>query len=237
MLVKRGHDVEVVSNGLEALEKVKSGNFDVVLMDIQMPVMDGLEATLEIRKLEQFNDLPIVALTAHALSEERDRCVAAGMNGFVTKPFKPRELYDAVECWIRRTNGETVANDRRSRSESSGDGQSVPVDLETFRTAMAEADVEEIVAVTISTYLEDAPRQLAAITDAVKLGDTRAINRAAHALKSASATIRAESLARQLQKLEDAGADNDTQLAQELLESVCREFEEVVEYLRRQQRA
>jgi two-component system sensor histidine kinase/response regulator len=69
----------------------------VVLMDIQMPEMDGIAATRAIRAMERFEDLPIIALTAHALAEERERCEAAGMTDFLTKPFKPHELFEAVE--------------------------------------------------------------------------------------------------------------------------------------------
>src|SRR5216110_1805550 len=92
MLLKRGHHVDVVSNGREAVDAVTRERYDVVLMDIQMPEMDGFEATEKIRALSQGRTLPIIALTAHALSGERERCLARGMSGYLAKPFKAHDL-------------------------------------------------------------------------------------------------------------------------------------------------
>ncbi len=100
LLKSEGFGVEIAENGLIALEKVQSGNFDLVLMDMQMPVMDGVTATKEIRKLEKFKKLPIIAMTANAMDMDRDRCLAAGMNDFVTKPIEPEELWRALLKWI-----------------------------------------------------------------------------------------------------------------------------------------
>ena len=90
-----GHNVEIANNGQMAFEMFKNGEYDVILMDIQMPVLDGIEATLKIREYEEQNELdniPIVAITANALKEDRDRCFDAGMNDFITKPFRPDDL-------------------------------------------------------------------------------------------------------------------------------------------------
>ena len=99
LLSKRGYEVDVVNDGRQALEAVVAGSHDLVLMDIQMPEMDGLEATRQIRKHRGPEELPIIALTAHAFQEERDRTVEAGMNDFLAKPFKPQALYEIVERW------------------------------------------------------------------------------------------------------------------------------------------
>jgi len=99
LLEKRGHKVDTVSNGSEAVDAVSRGHFDLVLMDVQMPVMDGWTATREIRERERAtgHHLPVLALTAHAMKHDQDECYAAGMDGFLTKPFQPAELYRAVE--------------------------------------------------------------------------------------------------------------------------------------------
>src|SRR5712664_1664152 len=97
MLVKRGHEVHVSSNGREAVEAVQERDYDVVLMDIQMPEMDGFEATHAIRALPKGKDLPIIGLTAHALSGERERCLSHGMTDYLAKPFKGHELFALVE--------------------------------------------------------------------------------------------------------------------------------------------
>src|SRR5258705_6195878 len=92
MLVKRGHEVHVSSNAREALQAVQERDYDVVLMDIQMPEMDGFEATHAIRALPKGKDLPIIGLTAHALSGERERCLSHGMTDYLAQPFKAHEL-------------------------------------------------------------------------------------------------------------------------------------------------
>src|SRR5947207_12087778 len=97
MLLKRGHQVDVVANGREAVEAVTRERYDLVLMDIQMPEMDGFEATQRIRALPQGGTLPIIALTAHALSGERERCLEARMTGYLAKPVKAHELRAVVE--------------------------------------------------------------------------------------------------------------------------------------------
>lgn len=97
MLKKRGHSVDVAENGLEAVRMVQENAYDIVLMDLEMPEMGGLEATRKIQETGLQADLRIVALTAHALPEERERCLAAGMSDFVTKPFRAEDLYRVVE--------------------------------------------------------------------------------------------------------------------------------------------
>ncbi len=99
LLEKEGHRVVVANNGREAVAAIEEGLFDVVLMDIEMPIMSGLEATATIRKKEMLNGrhVPIIAMTAHAMKGDRERCLAAGMDGYVSKPIQPQELYDALE--------------------------------------------------------------------------------------------------------------------------------------------
>src|SRR5262249_47039639 len=106
LLESVGVAVETADNGLEAVEKVRSGAaWDAVLMDLQMPELDGISATQAIRAEERFKDLPIIAMTAHAMVEERERCFAAGMNDHVTKPIEPDVLYQALSRWYSRRPG------------------------------------------------------------------------------------------------------------------------------------
>jgi CheY-like chemotaxis protein len=94
----------VAANGREALEALKKGRFDLMFMDVQMPVMDGFEATRAIRKLEVGSGirLPIVALTAHAMKGDREKCMAAGMDGYLTKPIRPQELDEVLRGYLTR---------------------------------------------------------------------------------------------------------------------------------------
>jgi two-component system sensor histidine kinase/response regulator len=109
ILEDAGFEVEMAENGRIGLEMVRSGAFDLVLMDMQMPEMDGVTATREIRKLPAFAALPIVAMTANAMQRDRDRCIEAGMNDFVAKPFDPAQLGAIVLKWIRRGGGSVEA--------------------------------------------------------------------------------------------------------------------------------
>ena len=106
LLEREGHDVHVVQNGQEALEAIAIGQFDVVLMDVQMPEMDGIEATSVIRTIEaaKGGHLPIVAMTAHAMRGDRERCIQAGMDGYVSKPIDRRELENLLAAICGQTS-------------------------------------------------------------------------------------------------------------------------------------
>jgi CheY-like chemotaxis protein len=110
LLEKRGHQVTVAANGREAVAAVERGVFDLVLMDLQMPEMDGFEATASLRELEKETGkrLPVIALTAHALKGDRERCLEAGMDGYLTKPIRPQELDAALEAYTARKSGPAV---------------------------------------------------------------------------------------------------------------------------------
>ena len=102
LLEKRGHHVQVAGDGREALEKLKAADFDLVLMDVQMPVMGGFEATAAVRELEKGTGkhIPIVALTARSMKGDRERCLAAGMDGYIGKPIHSEELFEQIEALI-----------------------------------------------------------------------------------------------------------------------------------------
>jgi len=117
VLRRRGHQVDVVDNGQLAVEAVRERAYDLVLMDVSMPVMDGLTATREIRALSGAGSLPILALTAHALDEERERGIEAGMNAYLTKPIRGRQLIEAVERWARESGHPPAASDGGAHGE------------------------------------------------------------------------------------------------------------------------
>ena len=97
-----GLDVAIAGNGRVAVDMLRESNFDLVLMDMQMPEMDGLEATRQIRQLPGRQQVPIVAMTANAFAEDRAQCMAAGMNDFLSKPVEPEKLFETVLRWLER---------------------------------------------------------------------------------------------------------------------------------------
>ena len=119
LLEKRGHSVKVVANGREALESLEQGTYHLVLMDVQMPEMDGFEATGELRKREKETGLhtPIIALTAHAMKGDRERCLEAGMDGYLTKPIRAKELDDLLEDYTTPRAAGTPAPEHEKQSK------------------------------------------------------------------------------------------------------------------------
>src|SRR5437879_6682822 len=205
MLLKRGHQVDVVANGREAVDAVGAERYDLVLMDIQMPEMDGFEATAQIRALPQGAALPIIALTAHALSGERERCLERGMTGYLAKPFKAPELLAVAAGAGPHGAGPAVA-------------ATPPVDVAAFRRTMEEAGAAEAVDGILATFVQTLPQRLDALTAATGGDSAEPIQRAAHAFKSAAATIGAHALAALLEQIEAAAHAGDVAGARAKLE-------------------
>ncbi len=221
MLRRRGHVVEEVENGQEAVAAAREADYDVVLMDVEMPEMDGIQATREIRSDPKLAALPVVAVTAHVVASERERCHAAGMTDFVVKPFKPYELFAAVEGWEL---GDSV--------RMSGPPPPAPVDLAGLREMMREAGAEDAVDGMLKVFREDAPGRMEDISAAVSAGRGEGIRQAAHAYKSAAGTIMARKLAELLQAMEDAGREGDAEAAERLLGQVRHEHQAVLAQLK-----
>jgi two-component system sensor histidine kinase/response regulator len=227
MLRKRGHLVDIVADGRQAVEAVRARGYDILLMDVQMPEMDGLAATRAIRDGPHGRDVPIVALTAHALTGDRERCLAAGMNGYLTKPFKAHDLFAIVEKWTEAAQLTTL--------ESAPAAAPALVDLDGFRARMRDAHSEDAVDGILDTFLAGVPERVEALVAAVTAEDGGAIARAAHAFKSAAGSIGAHRLATILQELEASGRAGALEAARARLEDARREATAVADYLRHMQ--
>src|SRR6266850_7129451 len=225
MLVKRGHEVHVSSNGREAVDAVRERDYDIVLMDIQMPEMDGFEATRAIRATTKGKDLPIVGLTAHALSGERERCLSHGMTEYLAKPFRAHELFALVEGTAERPASAPAAPAAELPP---------PVDLEGFRTTLREAGAEQALYSIIDTFVRQAPDRLAALAGAVAGGTGDAIAKAAHVYRGAAATIGARELAGLLETVETTARAGNVEQARDTFERVSPIAHAVTDYLRQQ---
>ncbi len=230
MLRKRGHEVDVVGDGRATVDAVARKSYDVVLMDIQMPEMDGFEATRTIRATEAGRDLRIIALTAHALGGEREECLAQGMNDYLTKPFKAHEIFGIVEERADAPAGAPPAS-APARHEDA------PVDLDAFRREMRAAGVEEAVDAILDTFVQSAGERIAALSAALASGEATAITHAAHAFKSSAGTIGAKNLAALLQQVEALAEAGDVAQARALAERFAKESAAVTAYVQRARQA
>ena len=210
-----------VVNGELALAKVMEcagtdAAFDLVLMDVQMPEMDGLTATTRIRDAEEARGLkpvPIVALTAHAMTGDRERCLASGMSDYVAKPVRPDALKTVLQKWLGLTP--TVG----SFGETSK-GLAPPRELPTFNaTRLIEScgDDEEVIAEVLGDFRASVPVLFEEIAAALDTADRKAARFAAHTLKGSSRTVGAESLAYVCEQLEIAATDSNLQAARNTL--------------------
>jgi PAS domain S-box-containing protein len=182
LLERLGYRADVVSNGLEALAALERSPYDVVLMDVQMPEMDGLEATRRICERWPTESRPhIVAMTANALPEDREACFAAGMNDYVAKPIRADELAAALQ---------------RARPRRNGDGGSARSDLEPAALQnLRDLGGAEFLAEVVDVFLADAPALIASLRNSLQRGDAEELRRAAHTLKSNGSTLGAAAFA------------------------------------------
>jgi two-component system, sensor histidine kinase and response regulator len=197
---KLGHKVKVVSNGCEALSAVQARPFDLVAMDVQMPEMDGLDATIAIRDLEKKTGthIPIMAMTAHAMKGDRERCLAAGMDGYVAKPIRAQVLRKAISEAMRlrkARNGPTgIADQKGSAINEAALLEGVDGNRRLLRDL-------------VRIFLADYPLHLTQIKDALRDGDAQALTKAAHTLKGAVGNFAAEKAAAAAQLLEVLARD------------------------------
>jgi CheY-like chemotaxis protein len=192
MLKRLGCDVDVLDNGQSALDATANKDYDIVFMDCQMPVMDGYQATRELRNREgNQKHLTVIAMTAHALSGDKEKCLAAGMDDYIPKPVKQQDLINAIEKWGNRSNGNgNGAAETEAHSEMKLDLTS-PFAVEIFERMddlCAALDVEDIVEI-IDQFITDSPAQLQKLINAVASKDTQNLVLIAHSLKGSLANL------------------------------------------------
>lgn len=249
LLESRGHQVQPVPDGSEALQALTRDQFDCILMDLQMPVLGGLEATAVIRRREQGTDrhIPIIAMTAHALSGDRERCLAAGMDDYVAKPIRARELFAAVErcpprngagCMAPEPAVNLAAGPARERkpvvavSEPTGGGADEPAATSPaqFSLAVALAAVNgdrKLLNEIASLFLAEAPSWIADLRRAVVSHDAAQVRRIAHTLKNSLGYFGLQAAYDLALRLESLGRENDLAGAEPVCESLIRAIQQI----------
>ncbi|MGH9308310.1 MAG: response regulator, partial [Vicinamibacterales bacterium] len=216
LLTRRGHRVTVANNGREAIEILARERFDLVLMDVQMPEMGGFEVTAAIRQREETSGgyTRIVAMTAHAMAGDRDKCIAAGMDGYLSKPINQALLFEVVEQGSAGADARPAAFNRTELIDRLGGDT----------TLLGEV---------IQLFLDDCPKRLAAIDAAVDQRDPERIRTTAHALKGAAGTIAAAAVFEAAQALERIGAEQRLAAADAARRLLAREAASLMDTLRR----
>ncbi len=219
ILSRRGHRVTVAENGQEALDRLSEATFDIVLMDVQMPEMNGLDATRAIRAGEHTTGrhVPIVAMTAHAMAGDRERCLAAGMDEYLTKPIRAEALISHVERFAM------------SIDPSSSPGPAPAFNLDE---ALQRVDGDrDLLAEIAGIFLSDSPAMVADVLAAVAAGDAAAVSRTAHRLKGSILTFGAPAAAAAALSLEKNGRAGDLTTAQADVERLAAEIDRLREEL------
>ena len=233
MLKKLGYSADLVANGAAALEALRKADYDVVLMDCEMPEMDGYEATKRIRDLRagtRHPRIPIIAITADAMTGDRDRCLQAGMSDYIAKPVELRILAVVLEKWLNQPASAGEVTTRAGQSPANTEAvfnqtvfnQAVFNQEDLLARLMGDKDLASKV---IAGFLDDAPRQLRSLKKMLEEGDAVGARRQAHALKGAAATMSAGALRALCSETQDAAAAMELSRALALLPRVQEQFE------------
>jgi CheY-like chemotaxis protein/nitrogen-specific signal transduction histidine kinase/HPt (histidine-containing phosphotransfer) domain-containing protein len=247
LLLGAGYRCECVQNGKEAVEAVRNGTYDLVLMDCQMPDMDGFQATEAIREAERERTvggepprrLPIVALTAIAMEGDRERCLEAGMNDYVPKPVNPEALLEVVARWLpaRPDDGEDAIDENAGpeapastdREQPTAEVEKPPIDYESLLERCGGNG--ELMTRMIEMFRERVWGDFEEIRAAVRAADADLLGQLAHRLKGVASTLSAETLSETARELEMLGREGDLVHAEERVETLHRAVARLVEAL------
>jgi CheY-like chemotaxis protein/HPt (histidine-containing phosphotransfer) domain-containing protein len=257
ILKKLGYRADTVANGLEVLRALKSVRYDLVLMDCQMPEMDGYEATRRIRNAEEMmNDecgmvkekdteegryhssfttchpsfrIPIIAITAHAMKGDRQKCIEAGMDDYISKPIRPGELADALEKWLSKASAEEEAFSPQILTETDPEETAV---RETTESVIFDERIlrerlmgdEGLLKTVVDAFLKDIPGQLASLRSSIDAGDFGQAGQVVHKIKGASGNVAAMALHNSALQLEQAVRSGDLATIRMGLERLVKEF-------------
>lgn len=252
ILNKRGHKCVIANNGREAVECLRTKSFDIVLMDVQMPTMDGLQATTMIREQEQEtgDHIPIIAMTAYAMRGDRDKCIAAGMDNYISKPIDAKKLIRLLERHAKEAQQKRKATNESAGISLSG-SQSVFGRVQTNKTQAMPTDKQplidmraalkrtgndiEILNDMVNYFFEDASNLVRDVRERSEKGDAEETARAAHSLKGLCANFNAHSATQAARTVEDIGHSGDLSNVAEAIKILETELTELTEALQQWQ--
>ncbi len=230
-LLQLGYSAEFATNGQEALDMLaeRNGRVDIILMDCQMPVLDGYAATREIRRQEQETNRPrvaIVAVTAHANVGDREKCLDAGMDDYLTKPVDMQLLGQTLERWLAIVASGANGNSSHSTSDrDSSSSSTMDIDIDADRLDEITGGDAEFQRELIETFVEDAAEKLVQIRQALQSRDATAVAGHAHTLKGASGNVGVTSIQVTAEKMEFAAKNGDLDAASQRMDELDRFLE------------
>jgi len=229
ILKKLGLSADAVANGAEAVAVLEQIPYDLVLMDVQMPEMNGLEATARIRDPQSAvldHGVPIIAMTAHAMQGDCERCIEAGMNDYVPKPVTPEALAGALDKWLPEDEsaGVNVAEKRETGQEAGRKDEPVFDRAEMLERLMGDEGLARSI---MEAFLSDFPEQIARLKEYLAAGDAASAERQAHTIKGVAANVSGEALRAVAFEMEKAGKAGDLDAVMERMDTLHEAFEKL----------
>ena len=235
-LREAGYQVDLVEDGSKAVAIFQKNKYDLILMDVQMPVMDGYRATRRIRELEKerrkvdgsgnLERIPIIATTANALKGDREKCLASGMDDYISKPLRRKLPMTTVEKWLfQGDSGDLFSEDKGSVTGKSATSSSAPMDVERAIDEF-EGDRAFLVEV-LKGFVDNVTQQLAILNQAVRDNDAERVAKEAHAIKGGAANLTAKALADAAHMLEKTAKSGDLTNATIYLEKLEEELQDI----------
>ena len=232
ILEKMGHTITVANNGAEALALLAAHSFDLVLMDIQMPQMDGLSATKTLRQQETTTrfHLPVVAMTAHAMKGDRERCLEAGMDGYVSKPINGRDLELAIAKAMNLTSSDIGWINTKVRQEAQS---AKPVTLDFKQMLEQLGGDEKLLQEVIEIFVDQTPIHMETLRRALAQGDAESVEKTAHSIKGELGYLGISEVTQKARVLEELGRKHDLEQAAQVFLSFELEISDIVSAMKR----
>jgi CheY-like chemotaxis protein len=229
-----GFFATVVANGQEAIDVLKQADFDAVLMDCQMPVLDGFEATKAIRQWEKSvgKHVPIIAMTAGALSSDREKCLAVGMDDYLSKPVTYDKLDSVLSKWVgselaKKLAGEKTMQEPGRETQEFGVPGAIPVDVQGLSELLGPEEAVEV----LHLFVNSTEELIEQIRDASTRRDSKQLKEAAHQLKGAASSVGANTIARACLELEQCAKNDEWDLVPRLNDGLAQNFQNAKSYI------
>lgn len=229
MLARLGMETAIANDGKHAVELAYNNRYDIILMDCQMPVMDGFEATAQIRK--QFSDIPIIALTANATEDDRNHCLNAGMNDFLSKPYSIDQLQQKIMNWLSKEKSSRLNAVKLETVAIKPELNAMPALNPTRLNQIRELDSsggDGLLHKILQAFLESTETNVHQLEQAIVKSDADGLRQTAHALKSSSGNIGAESLSAIFKQLEADGRSGEFTHAKSLQADMQQQYQSVI---------